>query len=175
MATSAAKISYVAEAPRALFRIAGRAAAERARDFDEAVRRLVGDGVREVFLDLSDCPLLDSTFSGTVAGLAEGRNGTMPLVQFVLVGAKPRIVDGLANLEVLPLLRTWEDSEPVPFTAPMVELAPSQSGRQEMGLFCLQAHRALGRLSEANRERFRELESMLQAELSRTGEPDSGR
>jgi anti-anti-sigma regulatory factor len=175
MATSAAKITYATERPRALFRVAGRAAAERARDFDEAVRRLVADGVREVFLDLRECPLLDSTFSGTVAGLAEGRNGTGPLVQFVLVGAKPRILDGLANLEVLPLLRVWEDAEPVPFTVPLEELAPSQSGHREMGLFCLQAHRALGRLSEANRERFRELESMLQAELSRNETAGPGR
>jgi anti-anti-sigma regulatory factor len=95
----------------AVIRINGRAAVERARDFDAAVRQMAVQGVREVHLALAGCPLLDSTFSGTLAGLAEASPDGKPLVQFVLHDARARIVDGLANLEVLPLLRVAPEGE----------------------------------------------------------------
>ena len=160
-------IQFACAGPTALFRISGRAAAERARDFDMAVRRMTEQGVREVHLDLGGCPLLDSTFSGTLAGLAEGRMAGGVRVQFVLRDARPRILDGLANLDVLPLFRVAEASEPVPEAGPMRDLPQGLASRQELGRFCLEAHDTLSRLSEANQGRFAELRRMLAEEVSR--------
>ncbi len=171
MGLSPAKISIASQPPRAVIRIVGRAAVERARDFDDAVRRLVGEGVRELYLDLKDCPLLDSTFSGAVALLAEERVGPDPMIRFVLVDAKTRIVDGLSNLEVLPLLRVAEPGEAAVVSGPLVDLPASQRSRQDAGEFCLRAHRALMALSPSNEVRFRELESMLVAELGEVRKP----
>jgi hypothetical protein len=171
MGLSPAKISIASQPPHAVIRIVGRAAVERARDFDAAVRRLVSEGVRELHLDLKDCPLLDSTFSGAVALLAEEREGAAPMVRFVLVEAKARIVDGLSNLEVLPLLRVAAPGEALPVGGELEELPISQASRRDAGEFCLRAHRALMALSPSNQARFRELETMLAAELGEASRP----
>lgn len=160
-------IQFACAGPTALFRICGRAAAERARDFDLAVRRMTEQGVREVHLDLGECPLLDSTFSGTLAGLAEGRMAGGVRVQFVLRDARPRIVDGLANLDVLPLFRVAGSGEPMPVAGPLRDLPQGLASRQELGRFCLEAHDTLSRLSEANEGRFAELRRMLAEEVAR--------
>jgi len=153
--------------PTALFRIHGRAAVERARDFDMAVRRMAEHGVREVHLALAGCPLLDSTFSGTLAGLAEEVRDGVPLVRFVLHGARPRILDGLANLDVLPLVRVADVGEAQPANGPLQDLPQGLASKGELGRFCLGAHENLGRLSDANDARFAELRRMLAVELSR--------
>ena len=171
MGLSPAKISIVSQPPRAVIRIVGRAAVERARDFDAAVRRLVSEGVHELHLDLKDCPLLDSTFSGAVALLAEETKGEGPMVRFVLLDAKARIVDGLSNLEVLPLLRVAASGEVLPVAGELEELPISKTSRRDDGEFCLRAHRALMALSPSNQERFRELEAMLAAELGEGSRP----
>jgi len=165
MGLNPARISMAVEPPRAVVRIVGRAAVERARDFDGAIRGLVGRGVSDVYLNLAECPLLDSTFSGTVALLAEEQKEAGPLVRFTLVAAKSRIVDGLANLEVLPLLKVAEAGTETGISAVEVEVPMAQTSRLEAGEFCLRAHRALMALSEENRARFKELESMLAAEV----------
>lgn len=165
MGLNPARISMASEPPRAVVRIVGRAAVERARDFDGAIRALVGQGVRDVYLNLAECPLLDSTFSGTVAMLAEERKEAGPLVSFTLVAAKSRIVDGLANLEVLPLVKVAEPGVVTGISAGEVEVPLAKTNRLEAGQFCLRAHRALMALSAENRARFKELESMLAAEI----------
>jgi hypothetical protein len=167
MGLSPAKISIASAPPNAVVRIVGRAAVERARDFDGAIRRLVADGVRNIYIDLKDCPLLDSTFSGTVALLSEEMTGNEPLVRFTLVDAKSRIVDGLANLEVLCRLEVAPPGTAAPAIQAEMELPLSQSSHREMGEFCLRAHRALMALSTANEARFRELEAMLSVEMGK--------
>lgn len=160
-------IQFACMGPTALFRINGRAAVERARDFDMAVRRMAEHGVREVHLALAGCPLLDSTFSGTLAGLAEEVRDGVPLIRFVLHGARPRILDGLANLDVLPLLRVADAGETLPGDGPWQDLPQGLASKEDIGRFCLGAHENLGRLSDANDARFAELRRMLAGELSR--------
>lgn len=167
MGLSPARISIATEPPNAVVRIVGRAAVERARDFDIAVRRLVEAGVRDVYLDLRDCPLLDSTFSGTLALLAEESLGAEPMVRFTLLDAKARIVDGLANLEVLPFLSVAAEGTLAPVTEEAVELPVTPASHRETGEICLNAHRALMALSPSNQSRFRELETMLSQELEK--------
>lgn len=167
MEASVQGIQFACAATTALFRVTGRAAAERARDFDAAVRRMASEGIREVHLDLAGCPLLDSTFSGTLAGLAEERCEDGPRVRFILHGARARILDGLANLDVLPLLRVAEPGEAWPVDGPWRDLPQGLAGKQDLGWFCLKAHDNLGRLSEANVSRFAELRRMLSEELAR--------
>ncbi len=171
MGTSVEAIRVGCSASAALVRITGRAAAERARDFDVAVRRMASEGIAEVHLDLAGCPLMDSTFCGTLAGMAEERVRGVPWVRFVLHGARARILDGLANLEVLPLLRVAEAGEPFPVEEPLRDLPRGLASKQDMGWFCLRAHESLGRLGEANVERFAELRRMLSEELARNA-PD---
>lgn len=167
MGLNPARISVASDPPHAVIRIVGRAAVERARDFDGAVRRLVAEGVRDIDLNLRECPLLDSTFSGTVALLAEELTGDKPMVRFTLIDAKSRIVDGLSNLEVLPRLQVAPPGTVATAAGEEVELPLSQSSHREMGEFCLRAHQALMALSTANATRFRELEKMLSLEMEK--------
>lgn len=167
MALNPALIHIASAPPNALVRIKGRAAVERARDFDLAVHKLTASGVSDVYIELGECPLLDSTFAGTLAQLAEEAAESKADVRYILLHAKPRIVDALANLEVLPLLRVAEGDDGCPIAGPGDELPLGNASHQEMGRFCLEAHRALMRRSEANRDRFAGVEAALTAELEK--------
>lgn len=168
MSSTAAKIFVASAPPLARIRICGRGAVDRARDFDQMVRCLIEGGVRNIFIDLAGCVLLDSTFIGALAGLAEEKTDDQPRIRFHLVNAPNRILDGLANLEVLDLMTVGGD-----FTTlsdlPEIELPLQNVTRKEAGELCLQAHRTLMDLSPTNRERFQSLVRMLSSELDGNG------
>lgn len=168
MSSTAARIFVTSAPPLAQIRICGRGAVERARDFDQLVRCLNESGVHKVYLDLAECVLLDSTFIGALARLAEERTDNQPHIRFHLVHAPNRILDGLANLEVLDLM-TVEDGFPSLSDFPEFELPLQNVNKKETGELCLQAHRALMELSPANRERFQGLVRMLSSELDDHG------
>lgn len=168
MSSTAARIFVASAPPLARIRICGRGAVERARDFDQLVRCLSDDGVRNIYLDFAECVLLDSTFIGALASLAEERSGDQPLVRFHLVNARNRILDGLANLEVLAKMTVGGDPAALS-DFPEFELPLQSIDRKEAGELCLKAHRTLMALSPANRERFQALVQMLSSELDGKG------
>ncbi len=164
MSSTAARIFVASAPPLARIRICGRGAVERARDFDQLVRCLSEGGVRNIYLDLAECVLLDSTFIGALASLAEEMSGNQPLIRFHLVNARNRILDGLANLEVLSMMTV--DGDPSALSGfPEFELPLQTIDKREAGEFCLKAHRTLMELSPANQERFQGLVQMLSSEL----------
>jgi len=166
MSSNAARIFIASATHHAQIRIVGRAAVDRSRDFDQAVRCLAGEGVRDLHLDLKDCLLMDSTFIGALATLAEQGEGGNPFVRFTLVNASSRILDGLANLEVLARFTVAQGPSPMPTAANSEFELPAQSADKRASLeFCLKAHRKLMELSPANQERFKDVERVLAAEL----------
>ena len=161
MAFPPARITVAVGVPKAVIKVAGRAAVERTRDFKAAVQNLAAGGVREIHVDLSECLLMDSMFSGMVATLASG-----PELKFTLVDANQRVTDLLANLGALRFFQLASGTEGTPEVGPAVELPVSAYEKRATTECCLESHLFLMRLQKENEARFQTLEKVLQAELS---------
>jgi anti-anti-sigma regulatory factor len=162
------KILALIEPPTAIIKIVGRAAAESARDFQHLIRRLQADGMTRFVLDLSGCLLMDSTFSGVLAGLATEMGPTPgdDWQHFTIVGANARVLDLLDNLGVLPLVDVLEGGPSDKTLAECQEIALGQHSKAEMTACCLEAHRLLMKLKPENAAKFRTVTEILEQQLS---------
>ena len=156
------------EPPSAIIKIAGRAAAESARDFQQLIQRLQGDGITRFALDLTGCLLMDSTFSGVLAGLATEMGPTPgdDWQHFTIVGANARVLDLLDNLGVLPLVDVLEECVAKNDLAAGQEIALGQHSKTEMASCCLEAHRLLMKLKPENAAKFRTVTEILEQQLA---------
>jgi anti-anti-sigma regulatory factor len=159
------KLSYLVEPPTAFVKIVGRAAVEGARDFRALVERLHAGGMQRFCLDLSECLLMDSTFSGVLAGLATrlGDKGPGGCSRFVLVNPNDRVRDLLDSLGVLPLVTVIAGPH-VP-TGGQIEVTVGGSSKEQVAECCLEAHRLLMVLNPQNIPKFRELTQTLEGQL----------
>ena len=160
------KLSYYIEPPTAYIRVVGRAAVEGARDFGGLVERLQGEGISRFCIDLSGCLLMDSTFSGVLAGLATrfGALGGEGCSRFVLVRPNKRIQDLLDSLGVLPLVDVLDSTAPAGL-AEAKELTATPRTKREVAECCLEAHQFLMALRPENETKFRELTQVLEKQL----------
>lgn len=154
--------------PTAFIKLGGRAAAEGARDFKGLVLRLNTEGIGRFCLDLTHCILMDSTFSGVLAGLAQslGPESDHGCKRFTLVGANSRVHDLLDNLGVLELVNVIEARSDVSDSPYGQEVVSEPSSRQEVARCCLEAHRLLMALKPENEAKFREVAQVLEAQLN---------
>jgi anti-anti-sigma regulatory factor len=167
MATPGCKMLLLVEPPTAFLKIVGRAAAEGARDFKAQVLRLHSEGISRFCLDLSGCVLMDSTFSGVLAGLASTQEGASESDKkcFSIVGANARVLDLLDNLGVLPLVHVVEADASVP-DGHGAEIERGPVDRAENTVCCLEAHRLLMTLKPENAPKFQELTRMLESQIA---------
>lgn len=165
-------MSVLVEPPTAFIKIAGRAAVEGARDFRALVERLHGQGVSRFCLDLSECLLMDSTFSGVLAGLAtrlgpELQDGCQ---RFALANPNARVTELLDSLGVLELTTVLSGDAVVRSADSGEEVELNRPARHEATDCCLEAHRLLTTLKPENAARFRPLIEMLERQSGTVSE-----
>jgi anti-anti-sigma regulatory factor len=154
------------EPPTGFIRISGRAAAEGARDFKLLIQRLQGEGISSFCLDLTGCLLMDSTFSGVLAGLSDPVRPDSPCERrFTLVGANARILDLLDNLGVLPLVLILEKPVTATPETSAATVATGGHSKEYMATCCLEAHRLLMALKPENAAKFRAVTEILEQQL----------
>jgi anti-anti-sigma regulatory factor len=154
------------EPPTAFVKIAGRAAAESANDFKRLIVRLHGDGISRYCLDLTGCLLMDSTFSGVLAGLATELGPDGACDRFTLVGANVRVLDLLENLGVLDLVNVLDGGEILTGKEVGAEVARGEPSKDDTTRCCLEAHRLLMRLKPENAAKFRPVVEMIENQLA---------
>lgn len=153
--------------PTAFVRLEGRATVERARDFKVLVTRLDAEGIERFCVDLTDCKLMDSTFSGILAALAtELGPSTGGPARFVLVNPNARVHDLLDNLGILPLVSLVEGENWVLPEGVATEVAAGPSSKKETALCCLDAHRFLSAIKPENRDKFADVTQILEREVA---------
>jgi len=110
-------------------------------------------GFREFVVDLKDCELMDSTFLGTLAGiaLALGKDGKLTVVR-----ANRRNRDILSNLG-LDRIFAVEDSAPDPFPTTLESPEPSAARRETI----IEAHENLVAANPENAIRFKDVIDFL--------------
>ena len=131
--------------------------------------------VEHVYLDLSSCEYMDSTFLGLIVG-TQKRFAKLPADKagarmIVLIGVNEACQGLLRTIGVLGMVELTDG--PVPFPADL----PRLSGEaRSSARFLLDSHEELSQLSAENRSRFAALTSLLKKAVDSEAEaPQAGR
>lgn len=117
--------------------------------------------VRAIYLDLSECEYMDSTFLGFIVGINK-RLERLANRKIVLLGVNPTCFGLLRTIGVTKLVEISEEKIPFPGSLERIGRGPEATAD-----FLLDAHEELSSLSEENRERFATLTSILRDALKK--------
>lgn len=146
--------------PTVWIRVVGRGSFQNSTGLKELAAKMMAQGHREFIIDLKECELMDSTFMGTLAGIALrlGENGNVKVLR-----ANPRNHQVLSNLGLDRLLTLESDSEQaVPVLKMQDTLAPS-SPRDTQRDTIIQAHENLVTANPENAIRFKDVLDFLKS------------
>lgn len=170
MSTAGAKLLVLVGDQFACVKIIGRANFSSSIDFKTLLNELVQKAYRYFVLELSECPLMDSTFLGVLAGFGLKLNRNTdgePAIE--LLNANSRITELLENLGVLHLFKVAQGTLEVPQGAHEQPHTPAAPTRAEVTQACLEAHRTLMDVNPANVSKFKEVTQFLAEDLKRLG------
>lgn len=151
-------------------KVVGRANFTSSVDFKKLINGLWEKGRRRFVLDLSECPLMDSTFLGVLAGLglnlshaANGQTGAT----IELFHSNARIADLLENLGVSHLFQEVGEGPPPADQLTPVESSPAGLDKKEVSRTCLEAHQTLMAINPDNIAKFKDVAQFLADDLKR--------
>ncbi len=121
--------------------------------------------VERIYLELSDCEYMDSTFLGLIVGtqkrfgrLGGGQKGACPAI--TLLGVNEACKGLLRTIGVLGMIELSDEKVPFPPDLQRLSGAAKANAR-----FILDAHEELSGLSSENRKRFSTLTSLLKGSI----------
>ena len=146
-------------------RVEGKGSFLNSTGLKEFAKEMINRGFREFAIDLKNCPVMDSTFMGTLAGIAlrlrELGQGTPRVVNL-----NERNHDLLSNLglDQLFCIEARDSAEPTPVAAqvPLVAAAPDKVTQAQT---MLEAHEACVEANEANAAKFKDVLEYLKQDL----------
>ncbi len=163
---SAASSIKVGIAPEAVWiRVEGKGSFQNSTALKEFAKEMLSRGHRCFVVDLKVCPVMDSTFMGTLAGIASkirtGGDGDL-----VLIHLNERNHSLLCNLGLDMLLKI-EDSREVPseLLAHEQSLPAHSVDKLTEAKTMLAAHEAVVAASAANEDKFRDLLDFLRQDI----------
>jgi anti-anti-sigma factor len=146
-------------------RVEGKGSFLNSTGLKDFAKEMVNRGFREFVMDLKNCPVMDSTFMGTLAFIAL-RLREMGQGQLRVVNINERCRDLLANLG-LDQLFTIDDAAPVPAVAPaaqqVIESNPADKVTQAQTM--LEAHEACVEANPENAAKFKDVLEYLKQDL----------
>jgi anti-anti-sigma factor len=124
----------------------------KARVFDRLEAK---PAVEDVYMDMTNCEYMDSTFMGLIVGFNKRflRFSDHPIT---LIGLNETCLKLLKTIGVARLINIVDTG--VPFPEPLEQLG---AGKKARAGFILRAHEELMELSEENEQRFSSLRSIL--------------
>ena len=157
--------------PRAYAKVVGRASFRSA----PAVRRFAAAAMekacRELACDLSECPGMDSTFTGVLAGIGLDLKA-QPSGSLILLGLSPKLETGLRTLGLDRIATLCNSAAAAAGGVPEDVLAPLETGNSNGELTAqavLDAHETLSSLSDENRATFENVVSCLRKDPQNPG------
>jgi anti-sigma B factor antagonist len=148
-------------------RVEGKGSFQNSPGLKEFSKEMIARGQKEFVIDLSNCPLMDSTFMGTLASIAlrlrENGEGSLRVVNI-----NERNHDLLRNLGLDQLFTVTPAGEkvPIPEQGPAQQAietaAPDKTSQAET---MLEAHEALVEAAPENYLRFKDVLEYLQQDL----------
>ena len=151
----------------ACVKVAGRANFATAVDFKTLLAGLENKGYPYIVVELSECPLMDSTFLGVLAASGirmNPDNGECEKQAIELRNANERLIELLENLGVLHLFKTCNGQLP---DCERIESSPCHASRVELTQASLEAHQTLMEINPANVARFKDVAKFLAEDLAK--------
>ena len=134
---------------------------------ESAMRR----GLKQIVVDLAECPIMDSTFMGTLNSIQNALEKLPGGGNLIVVNANDRNLDLLQSLGLDYVFHVDKDGSEFPELRRQVDeeiLARAQIqplDKAEHAAHVLEAHEALAGANQANRDRFRDVVSFLRSEI----------
>lgn len=144
-------------------RVEGKGSFLNSTGLKEFAKEMVNRGYREFAVDLKNCPLMDSTFMGTLAGVAL-RLRELGQGQLRVVNLNERNQDLLGNLG-LDQLFTLTVSEPVGADPAQQPLPAGRADKQEQARTMIEAHEAVVEANPDNAAKFKDVLEYLKQDL----------
>lgn len=153
-------------------RVEGKGSFLNSSGLKEFAREMINRGHREFVIDLANCPVMDSTFMGTMAGIAlrlrEIGQGTLRVIHL-----NDRNGDLLSNLGLDQLFIIGTGGLPIANagdaqTAPIETSGSTGSDRVEQAQTMLEAHEALVEAAPENLTKFKDVLEYLKQDLAHT-------
>lgn len=147
--------------------MAGRGSFQNSAGLKAFAEKIIGLGHREFVVDLKDCELMDSTFMGTLAGIALrlGDSGRISVIR-----ANARNLQVLANLGLDRILSIGGSEPAAPPKASLQDAAEAHPETAERDTI-IEAHENLAAAHPENAVRFKDvIEFLKQQEPGETGE-----
>ena len=149
----------------ACVRVTGQAKFRAATDFKNLLLQLQQDGCTEIVLDLTQCPLMDSTFLGVMTVMSrkcEAAKKDGQPCSLKLYHPSERILEALANFEILSSFTIIKDP---PEVGAFKRVEESNTPRVEMTRTCHEAHKALMETCDENARRFKDATEFFEKNL----------
>ena len=156
-------------------RVEGKGTFQNSLQVKAAFERMTSAGVRAIVVDLERCPIMDSTFLGTLTGAAvqlRDVGGSLSVLN-----ANPRNLQLMTSLgldfifEVDAAGEKWQ-AQRREVAAHLNRCEEAQGAtRQDQAEHVLDAHRMLAGLSEDNQCRFQDVIDFLEKEVAAEPEP----
>lgn len=146
-------------------RVEGKGSFLNSTGLKEFAKEMVNRGYREFVVDLKNCPVMDSTFMGTLTGIAL-RLREFGQGQVRVVNINDRCRDLLENLG-LDQVFSIDDKAPVTTTAPAVPVPIDASAKDklEQAQTMLEAHEACVEANPENAAKFKDVLEYLKQDL----------
>lgn len=138
----------------------------------------LGEGEEVLVVDLEECTGMDSTFMGTLAGLAIrlGKNGGGVLQVAGVDERNRRSLEDLGLdyvLQIDPEGAPWQDCiADVRAALQLINGDEAGVSHAQRASHVLEAHRVLSSTSDSNRERFRQVVDTLESQIDEESEAD---
>lgn len=146
-------------------RVKGRGTFQTSAGMKEYTRRMIQRGHREFAVDLAECELMDSTFMGTLAGIAlrlrEIGSGSLTVLH---PNARNRMLLENLGLDHLFSFELPAGRAAAPTRAAQETLTPASGDEAAQHATILSAHEALVEADPENEERFKDVLELLKQE-----------
>lgn len=152
-------------------RVENRGSFKNSPDLRAAAESAVRRGMNRIVVDLEDCPIMDSTFMGTLTSLHLALEKLPGDSGLIVLNANDRNLDLLQSLGLDHVFRVDKDGTELPelrrqVAAEMFARAQVQPlDKSEHAAHVLEAHEALAGANPANLDRFRDVVSFLRQEV----------
>lgn len=141
-----------------------------------AFQAVLQAGARDLVVDLERCPIMDSTFLGTLTYAAialRNRGGG----SFSILNANARNLQLLADLGLNHVMQvdadgtSWPEERRIACQLLATCGESGEAGRQEQARHVLEAHQSLSGLSSTNQQRFSDVIHFLEQEIHEPPRP----
>lgn len=146
-------------------RVEGKGSFLNSTGLKEFSKEMMNRGFREFVIDLRNCPVMDSTFMGTLASVGLGlRNFGQGELRLINLNERNR--DLLMNLGLNQLLTIVHPAAPVPAEPAQQEaLDATRADKQTEKQTMLEAHEACVEADGANAAKFKDVIDFLKQDL----------